>query len=134
MTLLSNALDFVASAGEYINSRADTEVEEKRHVKYAVLHLVGGVELLLMERLRREDWSLIFDNPDEATEDKLASGDFQSLRWKSLVERLEEVTKKTLPRDTRALLESLRRIRHRFQHFEYNSSLETAQSLIHRFS
>src|SRR2546426_9855541 len=54
-TLLENGLDFVWSAVEHLSVATS-----KRELKYALLHLVSGIELILKERLRREDWKPLF--------------------------------------------------------------------------
>jgi hypothetical protein len=64
-TPLENGLDFILRALEYL---ADDPT--KRDLKYAVLHLHSGVELILKERLRREHWSLVFEKPEEASKEK----------------------------------------------------------------
>ena len=48
-TLLENGLDFIWSAVEHLGTDLS-----KRSLKYAVLNLAAGIELILKERLRRE--------------------------------------------------------------------------------
>lgn len=132
--LLTNALDFIASAGAHTKTVPDTRLEETRALKYAVLHLTAGVELLLKERLRLEHWSLIFDRPDEATVEKLRTGDFRSVGWNSLIQRLEGVVGLGLDQNTQSLLEALRKERHRLEHFEFRGNVETVRSLVYAVS
>jgi hypothetical protein len=61
--LLENGLDFVLSALEHVGSKPD-----RRQLKYAVLHLYAGVALVLKERLRQEDWRLLFEKQEKADE------------------------------------------------------------------
>lgn len=49
-----------------------------RHLKYAVLHLAAGVEVLLKARLQYEHWSLVFAQPGTATREALAEAPFRS--------------------------------------------------------
>ena len=58
-SLLENGLDFVLSAVEHLGGNPS-----KRELKYAVLHLYSGAVLILKERLLREDWKLLFANPE----------------------------------------------------------------------
>ena len=62
-TLLENGLDFIWSAVEHLGVAST-----KRDLKYATLHLVSGIELVLKERVRREDWSLLFPDPSKPTQ------------------------------------------------------------------
>ena len=52
--LLENAFDYLLSAAEYAS------LKSPRSWKYAILHLVAGIELLLKARLQQEHWSLLF--------------------------------------------------------------------------
>lgn len=51
--MLRNALDFIDSATEHL---VGTPTE--RELKYVILHLYAGIELLLKVRLHREHWTL----------------------------------------------------------------------------
>jgi hypothetical protein len=63
-TLLENGLDFVPSSLEHLTAASATSAPEngsqKRHLKYALIHLGSGIELVFKERLRQEDWQLLF--------------------------------------------------------------------------
>jgi hypothetical protein len=61
--LLENGLDFISSGLAYV-ARGET----KSDLKYGVLHLASGIELVLKERLRQEDWTLVFKQPEKADE------------------------------------------------------------------
>ena len=67
--MLENGLDFILSGLKHIGSQ-----RFKFDLKYVVLHLSAGIELVLKDRLRREDWTQIFVDPEKATEEKLRSG------------------------------------------------------------
>ena len=67
LNLLANGLDFILGAAE----RA--AIGAPRDLKYAMLNLVDGVELLVKARLEQEHWTLLFDQvgqskPREAEE------------------------------------------------------------------
>jgi hypothetical protein len=61
-TLLENGLDFVHSCLGHLNAAQEAKEvgAQKRHLKYALIHLCSGIELVLKERLRQEDWKLVF--------------------------------------------------------------------------
>jgi hypothetical protein len=134
LRLISNALDFIASSGDYANTTADDSRLRARALKYSVLHLAAGVELLLKERLRLEHWALIYELPDQASEESWKSGDFRSVGGFNLIKRLEGVTSVRFEDDTKQLLKSLREHRNRLEHFEYRASEEAVRSLIYAVS
>ncbi len=118
-TLLENGLDFVWSAVEHLSTAAS-----KRELKYALVHLVSGIELILKERLRREDWKLIFGKSDQATEAKYKAGDFTSVKFDPLIERLEELCDIEFSEEELLALRTVRRKRNRFEHLAADESAE----------
>lgn len=142
--LVQNALDFIISGAanardayeweaEYDDAEEDEKHEAIQHsLKYAVLHLSAGAELLLKERLRHEHWSLLFERPDEATLETFASGDFRSVGFASLLKRLEGVAGVAFDNNARNLLESLKRQRNRLEHFEFRGNVEATRTLVNR--
>ncbi len=117
--LLENALDFIEAALDRLaanKTRAD--------IKYGLLHLCSGIELLFKEALRREHWSLIFDDPDKATPEALKSGDFKSADFDSCLKRLENVACVKLGDTKKNELLNFRRKRNRLEHFGIADSKE----------
>ena len=54
---------------------SSTPIQEKqRNLKYAVVNLYNGVELLLKTRLMKEDWELVFENLNKVTWNYLRAG------------------------------------------------------------
>ncbi len=92
-TLLENGLDFIWSAVEHLGTDSS-----KRSVKYAVLNLAAGIELILKERLRRESWKLVFADPEKADEHAYKRGAFESIRLKPPLPRQRSVTPRRSPR------------------------------------
>jgi hypothetical protein len=132
--LLENALDFIVNAGYYAKSEADDPADQPRLLKHAVLNLAAGAELLLKERLRREHWSLLFENPDEATWEKFERGDLRSVGGARLIQRLEGVVAVRLSKDVRHLLDSLRAYRNRLEHFQFAGNQEAVRGLVLKVS
>ena len=127
ITLVENGLDFILSALEY----AQLNEVNGRGLKYSVLHLADGVELILKEKLRREHWSLLFADVNKAAQEGFKTGDFKSVDFEECVKRLENI----LALDLKAhieLLRILRRIRNKLQHFEYEGSREQVISILVR--
>jgi ribosomal protein L37E len=111
-TLVENGLDFIAKALDEL--RGDPA---SRNLKYAVLHLKAGTDLLLKERLRMHDWRQLFVDPEEADEKRFAEGDFVSVGTSLVLTRLrDEVGVSVASRDKRTL-RRLRMLRNRIEHF-----------------
>jgi hypothetical protein len=127
LTLLENGLDFIANG---LQQLADDN--NSTAVKYAVLHLAGGIELVFKERLRLCDWRLLFTNPEKADERKFQSGDFFSCGWEVCLDRLRE--HEAIEIDKRAVLRlnALFHQRNRLQHFRLADSREALKSLVIR--
>lgn len=56
-----------------------------------MLHLQAAAEVLLKARLIHEHWSLVFQDPGNATRRKFESGDFNSVGLADTVKRLRDV-------------------------------------------
>lgn len=123
ITLIENALDFILSALEH------AQVDEARSLKYAVLHLSDGVELVLKEKLRREHWSLLFADVNKASESALMAGEFKSVDFDECIGRLESISGLDMTSHT-SLLRLLRRHRNKLQHFEYEGNKDEVISIL----
>lgn len=117
LSLIENGLDFVLSAVENAKDGDD------RGLKYSVLHVSDGVELILKERLRRKNWKLLFADPEKASEAALKSGDFPSVSFNICIKRLKKETTVNIEPYI-PLLNLLRNLRNKFQHFEFEESRE----------
>jgi hypothetical protein len=92
-TLLANGLDFVRSSLEHLTaaSAASTPDNEsrKRHLKYALIHLCWGQELVFKERLSHDDRQLVFQAGARGAADQ--AGDFKSVSFHTAEDQLEQV-------------------------------------------
>ena len=111
-TVLENGLDFIYTA--LVHLKGDPK---PRDHKYAVLHLSAGVELILKDRLRREHWSLVFDDIDKADLEIYSSGDFVSVNLKTSIQRLNKICDVDINSDEQRSLFNLRKSRNRLEHF-----------------
>src|SRR5258708_1272958 len=118
-TLLENGLDFIWSALEGLSSNPD-----RRRLKYAVLHLSSGAELILKERLRREHWSLVFEKPENANRNKYEVGDFTSVSFQACLKRLVEICGVGISEEQKRRVTSLRDKRNRLEHFGIADTVE----------
>jgi len=122
-TLLENGLDFVLSAVQNLLGEPD-----HRQLKYAILHLHSGVELILKEKLRREHWSLVFEKVDEAKRARYESGDFYSVSWKTCLGRLKDICEIELTKEKIHPLEELKKKRNRVEHFNFTDNSDAVKS------
>lgn len=123
-SLLQNGLDYILSALENLKGESPTE----RQLKYVVIHLSTGVELVLKERLRLEHWSLIFADSDKANKERFESGDFVSVGFPQLVNRLSSICGVELDDKDKRVLESLRKMRNRLEHFGIYASSDAVKA------
>lgn len=122
--LIENGLDFVSSGVEHILKDKSPHL-----LKYAILHLSAGTELLLKEVLKNEHWSLIFENPNNAKYELLATGEFKSVDFETLITRLINISKIELSEKDISILRQLRRLRNKIEHFEFNQNVKAIKSL-----
>jgi hypothetical protein len=123
-------LDFVRSCLGHLNAaQQPTEADnQKRNLKYALIHLCSGVELILKERLRQEDWRLVFQDQDKATVEAYETGEFYSVDFKVLQNRLEDDCGIDLTSEQKADLKSFRSRRNKVEHFNVVDTLLAMQS------
>jgi len=122
--LLENGLDFITEAVETINASAN-----HRSLKYAVIHLSSGVELLFKEVLRNVDWRFVFQEIRDAKPELLQSGDFKSVNFNKAIQRLQSDCKVNFTDEDKKILEELRLIRNRIEHFKFEEKVRTLRSL-----
>lgn len=84
--LFENGLDFIYSAFKYFINH-----KEKCDLKYSLLHLQAGFELILKSKLEKEHWAFIFNKLDQATIENYKSGNFQSIYFDECIKRLENI-------------------------------------------
>jgi ribosomal protein L37E len=119
-SLLENGVDFIAKALDEL--RGDPSA---RNLKYGVLHLKSGLDLILKERLRMHDWRQLFDDTSLAEEGLFESGEFVSPRTREVLRRLREEAGVTITSRQKRNIERLRRLRNRIEHFAITDSATT---------
>lgn len=122
--LLENGLDFITEAVETIKADKD-----HRKLKYSVIHLSSGIELIFKEVLRNKDWRLLFQKKSEATVARLQSGDFESVRYNKLIARLENECQIKFSVEDKQDLEELRIKRNKIEHFRLHEKVSDIKSI-----
>jgi hypothetical protein len=127
LPLLENGLEFLASAVEHLSGEPS-----RRDLKYALLHLASGVELVLKERLRRHDPAQLYQRPERFDEADFAAGDFQSANTDETVRRLVNLAGVTIADLDRAQIQLLREKRNRVEHFGFDDTVEAVSAITAR--
>lgn len=122
--LLENGLDFITEAIETINASSNY-----KKLKYALIHLCSGVELIFKEILRNKDWRLIFQEPKDATAELLQSGNFESVSFKKAIIRLESNCNIKFSIEDLKILEDFRNKRNKIEHFKVDEQVSTIRGI-----
>ncbi|WP_258105892.1 hypothetical protein [Marinoscillum sp. MHG1-6] len=125
--ILENGLDFILSSLRYL-----TNPESPSDLKYGILHLSAGTELVLKEKLKSEHWSLIFENVSKANKKDLLTGDFLSVNFETILLRLNNVCGIELSEKQSQNLRTLRQQRNRIEHFHFLGNPEAIKSITAR--
>ena len=120
INLLENCFDYILDALR----RLDDSKIDPLAIKYPIVHLWNGVELLLKKRLMDEHWSLIFNNLDDKKSKKSAieTGDFYSADYKTLVSRLKNICEIDIKPQHKDILEAIRSYRNRIVHYQFRGT------------
>ncbi|WP_163537305.1 hypothetical protein [Gracilibacillus sp. YIM 98692] len=121
--LLKNGLDFILSSISYL-----TEGFGDSDLKYGVLHLSAGVDLIFKHRLSKEHWSLIFQDIQQANGDKLKTGRFNSVDSATCIKRLENICNVSFAEKETQQLRKLRETRNQLEHFYTTEDSRPIQS------
>jgi hypothetical protein len=113
LTLLENAESFV---NEALDKALDAD-KEPSEWKFAILNLVQAVELVLKEILRREHWTLIFQNVDKRT---------NTVSLEGALDRLTSIAKVQISDSDVAAVKDAIRLRNQIVHYEV--TFEEAQA------
>jgi hypothetical protein len=121
---LANGLDYLESVVEQLQGEPTS-----RNLKYAILHLVAGIEVVLKARLSLEHWSLVFEQPGGATTEAWRAGEFRSCSILQAFDRLGEIVGIEFPSDARHTIRALQEKRNRLQHFGLSDSAPAVQAV-----
>ncbi|MEU4173792.1 hypothetical protein [Streptomyces sp. NPDC026589] len=110
---IANGLDYLLSATEHL---APDPVSE-RALKYAILHLAAGAEVLLKARLQLEHWSLVFKDPGQATRKALEGGTLTSCTPQETLQRLRDIAGVVIDDKDMRILTQLAQHRNALQHY-----------------
>lgn len=123
---IQNGVDYLHNVVGLILSHEETP--EPRNLKYVILHLHAAVEVLLKNRLLREGWELLFENPEEISQERYLASDFRSVGVNLAIKKLrDEAGIQIRSRDKNAL-GRLTKSRNALQHWGYEASTNAIES------
>lgn len=117
--LLENSFDFLF-AGVNILKRNDEDYcfwKKPKEIKAALLSITTAIELLLKAKIASVDWVQIFNEPSQAEQSKILSGEFFSLKFESCFKRLKSISSIEFDKKTIDDIEQIRKIRNRITHY-----------------
>ncbi|GEN58073.1 hypothetical protein GCM10012290_07700 [Halolactibacillus alkaliphilus] len=112
LNMIDNGLDFLLKS-------LDTIDDNDENLKYSIINLHAGIQLLLKELLFQEHWSLIFQKIEQAKKERLISGDFVSVNYETLIQRLKNIAEIQLDDRLIEELELLRKDRNKIEHYHF---------------
>ena len=134
-TVLENGLDFILMAVNdlsIINEASTGNEAKKRLIKYTLLHLSSGIELVLKHRLLQEHWTYVFADMNKAKKEALQTGDFKSADSETILDRLINLCDIALTQEELKDLRNLRNRRNKAEHFNLNENILSIESIIHK--
>ena len=123
INLLENAFDYILDAVQQLQGKRPS----KKRIKYGIVHLWSGIELLLKKRLLEEHWSLIFRDINKADKKALETGEFTSVYFDDAIVRLNKICGVDLGQ-YKDPLNKIREDRNRLEHFQITLSRSEAIS------
>lgn len=128
---LRNGVDYLQDAVRRLGA-----TPSPADLKYAVLHLHGGVEVLLKYRLICEDWRLILEDADdgapEVTEQDYEAGRFRSIGIGKALKRLQQLDGITFTTSQKRAAMALDRFRNQLQHHGLIGTAEAVEAQVAR--
>lgn len=123
LNMVDNGLDFIANS-------LNTIEESAADLKYSLINLHAGIQLILKELLYQEHWSLIFQDIDKADKSKLDSGDFNSVSYDTLIKRLKNICDIEFDKELISHLDWLRKERNKTEHFQFVATPDVLKAKI----
>lgn len=121
---LRNGLDYLQDAVERLCGTPGS-----RDLKYAVLHLHAGIEVLVKFRLICDDWRLVLTEESAGTtEQQFNEGEFRSIGVGLALKRLQELDGITFSASQKKAAVAVERLRNQFQHHGLTSTTQAVEA------
>ncbi|OME19930.1 hypothetical protein [Paenibacillus odorifer] len=122
LTLFENGIDFIERGISYVKGSRPEDL------KYAIMHLVDGIELIFKYRLSLEHWSLIFENINSANRSSFEQGDFKSVGLEHCVQRLKGISSIIINEKDEICISKLKKHRNKITHFSINENVDALKA------
>ncbi|NFO67017.1 hypothetical protein FDC27_08600 [Clostridium botulinum] len=120
-TMFENGLDFILDSirhlQKYEGIQSD-DIKEKKELKYSLIHLSSGIELILKDRLYRVHWTYIFSDMNKANKKELKDYSFNSVDGVKVIDRLKNLCNVELNKNDENEIIKIRKLRNKIEHFE----------------
>lgn len=134
-SMLENGMDFIISGVSHLQKAEQKNVEENerdRELKYALLHLSSGIELVFKSRLNIEHWTYIFEDMNKASKKTYKDGSLKTVDSNTAIDRLEKMCGYSFDEKQKMQLKSLRDARNRFEHGFINNNPMAIENIINK--
>lgn len=132
-SMLENGMDFIISGILHLQKAESENVEENiqgRELKYALLHLSSGIELVFKSRLNIEYWTYIFEDMNKASKKSYKDGSLKTADSNTAIDRLEKLCDYSFDEKQKMHLKKLREARNRFEHGYINNNPKAIENII----
>ena len=132
-SMLENGMDFIISGILHLQKAESENVEENiqgRELKYALLHLSSGIELVFKSRLNIEHWTYIFEDMNKASKKSYKDGSLKTADSNTAIDRLEKLCDYSFDEKQKMHLKKLREARNRFEHGYINNNPKAIENII----
>ena len=126
-------MDFIISGILHLQKAESENVEENiqgRELKYALLHLSSGIELVFKSRLNIEHWTYIFEDMNKASKKSYKDGSLKTADSNTAIDRLEKLCDYSFDKKQKMHLKKLREARNRFEHGYINNNPKAIENII----
>lgn len=134
-SMLENGLDFIISGISHLQMAEQEDAEKNiqdKELKYALLHLSSGIELVFKSRLNIEHWTYIFDDMNKASKKSYEDGSLKTVDSNTAIDRLEKMCGYSFSEKQKVHLKKLRDARNRFEHGVINNHPKAIESIINK--
>lgn len=134
-SMLENGMDFILSGIEHLQRAEQENIEENfrdKELKYALLHLSSGIELVFKSRLNIEHWTYIFEDMNGASKKKYEDGSLKTVDSNTAIDRLERLCGYSFDENQKKRLKSLRDARNRFEHGFIDNNPKAIECIINQ--
>jgi Zn ribbon nucleic-acid-binding protein len=118
--LIKNGLDFLHKARQEL---------ESQDLKFSIVCFWTAVEIMLKVPLVHEHWTLVCTGK-KIERKKYLTGDFQSVNYQEVCDRLRDVLEMPIPKNTADVFDKVRQHRNRVVHFYHRGFTEADQQQI----